>query len=284
MQVSGAIAQTMATYTAGHAMLTALFAGKASSDQIAQCIVAATYKKIAQHGNAITTLTDKVAIAAIYKAAYTQCAPPSRRRALLSAEPAKFPSSNPADDAYAGIAAAFKAANPDSSNSSLTDDIWEQLATAMAAAENTTALEDAGADAMPAASQAAVGIAVVPAAPKAERKTASEASVGVAAISPSGVDAAVDGPAAAAAAAAAPKSANEVDDLFAAAARVSGVERQGVVGMAAKYKKEAGVNGSQGNRCCCYDSISGGCGDDEFGSRLAALTLQHLRLVMQLGK
>jgi hypothetical protein len=105
----------------------------------------------------------------------------------------------------------------------------------MAAAENTIAPEDTGADAKPAASQAAVGIAVVPAAPKAERKTASEASVGVAAISPSGVDAAVDGPAAAAAAA--PKSANEVDDLFAAAARVSGVGRQGVVGMAAKDKK-----------------------------------------------
>src|SRR5690242_2629145 len=31
LQVSGAIAQTMATYTAGHSMLTALFGGKASS-------------------------------------------------------------------------------------------------------------------------------------------------------------------------------------------------------------------------------------------------------------
>lgn len=34
LQVSGAIAQTMATYTTGHSMLTVLFNGKVSNDQV----------------------------------------------------------------------------------------------------------------------------------------------------------------------------------------------------------------------------------------------------------
>lgn len=53
--------------------------------QIAQCIVAATYQRIAKAGNAIATLTEQEGLAAIYRAAYTRCAPPARRRALLSA-------------------------------------------------------------------------------------------------------------------------------------------------------------------------------------------------------
>jgi hypothetical protein len=84
-QVSGAIAQTMATYMTGHSMLTALFTGKVSSDQIAQCIVAATYNKISKAGNAIATLTEQEGLTSIYKAAHARCAPPARRRALLSA-------------------------------------------------------------------------------------------------------------------------------------------------------------------------------------------------------
>lgn len=53
--------------------------------QIAQCIVAATYQRIAKTGNAIATLTEQEGLAAIYRAAYARCAPPARRRALLSA-------------------------------------------------------------------------------------------------------------------------------------------------------------------------------------------------------
>lgn len=53
--------------------------------QIATCIVAATYQRIAKAGNAIATLTEQEGLAAIYRAAYARCAPPARRRALLSA-------------------------------------------------------------------------------------------------------------------------------------------------------------------------------------------------------
>jgi hypothetical protein len=82
----------MATLTNGHSLLTGLYgsssasasSSRVSSDQIAACLLTATYQKISEHGNAVTTLTDKASLRAIYKAAFAACTPASRRRALLA--------------------------------------------------------------------------------------------------------------------------------------------------------------------------------------------------------
>jgi len=127
----------MATYMTGHKILTGLFGRRVSSDQIAQCVVAATYKTIAGTRNAIATLTDKTSIVSIYKSAYLHCAPPARRRSLLQASPQGF-----AQDVFTGIAEAYKASNHTRSKESREEDaneLWEQLASALDASRKAGA-------------------------------------------------------------------------------------------------------------------------------------------------
>lgn len=218
MQVSGAIAQTMATYMTGHKILTGLFGRRVSSDQIAQCVVAATYKTIAGTRNAIATLTDKSSIVSIYKSAYLHCAPPSRRRSLLQAKPQAVDGF--AQDVFTGIAEAYKASNHTRSKESREEDaneLWEQLASALDAS-----------------SKASTAAAAPEQQQEQQKGNASDASLFSIAAAP--------GAAATSAAAAGSKPASkpadkpgsrqpavdaEVADLFAAAARVSAALRAG---------------------------------------------------------
>lgn len=100
----------MATYVAGQSLLTPLFAGhKISADQIAQCLVTATYQKIARAGQAAIALTDKERLESIFSTAYSLCAPPSRRRMLLAEETVQGSNDSSSSDESAGAAAAATA-------------------------------------------------------------------------------------------------------------------------------------------------------------------------------
>jgi hypothetical protein len=247
-QVTGAISQTMSTYMIGHSLLSALFGGKASSDQIAQCIVAATYKRITRDGHATITLTEQASIVSIYKAAFAQCAPPSRRRALLSVTEAQgqVACSSPGGDAYAGIADAFRKSHPDWAENAVEDDLWDRMEAALSgglphqdASKFDTSASGAAASGVVAATAAAdtgdkskVNVSGKPADQAVVSIAA--ASPAVAAQQPGLMAAAAAAPKAAAPAAAAPKAAaaaaaggqSNFEDLFLAAARVVAVSNQ----------------------------------------------------------
>lgn len=169
MQVSAAIAQTMATYVSGHALLSSLFGGKAPSDQIAQCLVASTYRHIASVRIAGIILTEQDGIAAVYKTAFLQCTPPSRRRTLLSADAQaqQLPSANhTARNALSGIAggltqsrraaaATATAAAATASSANEGNKLWQQLRSALSVVSGR-------AGARKPANQASVGIAGIP--------------------------------------------------------------------------------------------------------------------------
>jgi hypothetical protein len=217
-------------------MLSALFGGKASSDQIAQCIVAATYKRITGDGHAIVTLTEQASIAAIFKAAFAQCAPPSRRRALLSVTDAvatqeEIAGSSNGGDGYAGIADAFRKNHPDIAENADEEDIWDRMDAAMSGASppgdiSASATSASGADAS-AKKPAGQAVASIAAASPAAAKTAAAAAAAEKPVSKAAAAAAAPKAAAPAAAAGGGGGGQtNFEDLFLAAARVVAVSNQ----------------------------------------------------------